>query len=282
MNDIRRGALAIWMITALIGPALLSGCGSSYSDEPLLTIDSPEMQQRQSQANGDSETDPAAESPEPSNDVSDSSDAGPGKLDGDVTAGESPAAPATTDDARPTDDTREQSGDDPPADVQPETFPGDPRPPGTSKPREVKLLVPDKKFRAEGPDGALRVSYDDLDLLKVLNMDPVSLDADKKMPKWLKDLDGKRIRLRGFMFPPFMNTGISVFVLARDTQICCFGRNPKPYDVIRVVMREGVTTDYIELRPFDVVGKFHIEMLSYDDEKVDGVYYIDDAVIIQR
>jgi len=150
----------------------------------------------------------------------------------------------------------------------------------SSEPREVKLLVPENSFQVEGPEKALRVSYDDLDLLKVLNMDPVSLDATKSFPKWLKDLDGKRIRLRGFMYPPYAHTDLGAFVLARDNEICCFGRNPKPYDVIQIVMRKDKKVDYIQNRPFDVVGTFHIDLLSYDDKKVDGLYLIDDAIVI--
>ena len=41
--------------------------------------------------------------------------------------------------------------------------------------REIKLLVEKPDFRQE--KGAARVSYDDLDLLKVLNMEPVPTDA---------------------------------------------------------------------------------------------------------
>lgn len=162
--------------------------------------------------------------------------------------------------------------------VQPGELAVDNRP---TEPREIELLVPEKSFRAEGPDAALRVSYDDLDLLKVLNMDPVPVDAVDHFPKWLKALDGKRIRIRGFMFPPFQETGIPAFVLARDNQICCFGRDPKRYDVIDVVMREGVTTDYIQNRPFDVVGVLHIAPESSGGELYQ-LYVIDDAIVIDN
>ena len=60
-----------------------------------------------------------------------------------------------------------------------------------------------RTFSVEGPDHAIRVSFDDFDLLKVMNLDPVPLDAVGKLPKWLKALDGKRVRVRGFMYPPF-------------------------------------------------------------------------------
>lgn len=153
----------------------------------------------------------------------------------------------------------------------------------TDGPRKVELLVKDRKFKPEGRDGSLRVSYDDIDLLKVLNMEPVTLDAVKKMPDWLRNLNGKPIRIRGFMYPPFQETGISAFVLARDNQICCFGRNPKIYDLVKVTLKSGTTTDYIQNRPFDVVGKFRIEMDALEDDgTIFGLYYIDDAVVIEK
>ena len=148
-------------------------------------------------------------------------------------------------------------------------------------PREVKLLVPQKTFKAEGPDDALRVSYDDFDLLKVLNMDPVPVDAPKAFPKWLKELEGKRVRVRGFMYPPFEETGLKAFVLARDNQICCFGRNPKVYDLVEISMRRGETANYIQNRPFDVVGVFHIDPIA-DEGELFGLYRIDDAVVIDK
>jgi hypothetical protein len=151
-----------------------------------------------------------------------------------------------------------------------------------SEPRETKLLIPEKKFQQEGD--ALRVSYDDLDLLKVLNMEPVVPDAPDKFPQWLKDLEGKRIRLRGYMRPGELSEDLPFFVLARDTQACCFGPNTKAYDIIPVLMREGVTTDYIHLRPFDITGVFHISVeKDLDDEnKVEFLYLIDDALLITK
>ena len=145
-------------------------------------------------------------------------------------------------------------------------------------PREIKLLIKEKTFKVEGPEKAIRVSYDDFDLLKVLNMDPVPDDAPKHMPDWLKQLDGKRIRVRGFMYPTFQDP-VEVFVLARDNQICCFGRNPKIYDLVRVVLRDGVTSPYIQNRPFDVVGVFHIAS-KVEEPKL--LYTLDDAIVVDR
>jgi hypothetical protein len=275
MKDIRRTALSLGMFAVLTGMVTLPGCGNGYSKEPLLTIDSEEMQQRQREA----EADKTSETTETENGER------PVAEEEDVAETDQADTNASISDAEPLKTASAESVVPPRDDLQPAVFPGEVKDPqAQQEPREVKLLVPEKTFRAEGKaaDRALRVSFDDLDLLKVLNMDPVTIDATEKMPDWLKELEGKRIRLRGFMFPPYTATEIPAFVLARDNQICCFGRNPKPYDVIKIVMREGVTTDYIEGRPFDVTGVFHIELLSYDDEKVDGLYYLDDALVIER
>ena len=147
-----------------------------------------------------------------------------------------------------------------------------------AKPREIKLLIKERSFPVVGPDKALRVSYDDFDLLKVLNMDPVPPTAPARMPGWLKQLDGKRIRVRGFMYPTFQDP-VAVFVLARDNQICCFGRNPKIYDLVKVALRKGVTSPYIQNRPFDVVGRFHIANTIQDGRLL---YSIDDAIVVDR
>ncbi len=65
-----------------------------------------------------------------------------------------------------------------------------------------RLLVPERVFRADGRPRALRVNYDDLDLLRVLNMgDPLPENVVEQFPSWLRELEGKTIRLRGFMYP---------------------------------------------------------------------------------
>ncbi|WP_010583035.1 hypothetical protein [Schlesneria paludicola] len=152
-----------------------------------------------------------------------------------------------------------------------------------AEPRRVEVLVKEKSFRTDQKLSGLRVSFDDLDLLKVLNMEPVMANATELMPAWLKGLDGKRICIRGFMYPTYDTEGIEQFVLARDNQICCFGRDPKIYDLIQVDMKSGKTTNYIPAtRSFDVVGTFHVDMKADEDGKPYGLYVIDNAAVIDR
>lgn len=148
-------------------------------------------------------------------------------------------------------------------------------------PREMKLLIAENSFREEGPDGAIRVSFDDLDLLKILNMSPVPIDAADHFPKWLSDLHGKKVRVRCFMYPVMRDDNIKRFGVARDNDICCFVKEPKIYDTARVRMKDGVTASYIQNLPFDVVGTFHISPKS-EFGKLYELWRIDDAVIIKK
>jgi hypothetical protein len=154
--------------------------------------------------------------------------------------------------------------------------------PNAVTPRTAELLIPEKTFQRDAASKALRVSFDDLDLLKVLNLEPVTENGVALMPAWLKGLNGQRVRLRGFMYPTFEAEGIERFVLARDNQICCFGRDPKVYDLVQVDMRNGKSTDYIPAtRAFDVIGRFKIDVES-EDGKPYGLYHIEDAEIVDR
>jgi len=150
---------------------------------------------------------------------------------------------------------------------------------GTTEPRAIQLLIPEKRFRRERPSTSLRVSYDDIDLLKVLNMEPVPPNAPEYFPQWLKELDGKTIRIRGFMYPTFVATELTEFTLARDNGICCFVRQPKIYDIIGIVMADGETTDYIANRPFDVEGIFRIDPQA-DDKDLSRLYRIEQARVL--
>ena len=147
--------------------------------------------------------------------------------------------------------------------------------------RKMQLLIPEKTFKVEGPEGAIRVSFDDVDLLKVLNVDPVPVDIEKDLPSWLSGLHGKTVRIRGWMFPPPIDKELPAFLFVRDNEICCFGRKPLVYDKFGVRMRPGGTTDYISGRPFDVVGRMVVKS-RIEDGELFWLYLIEDAVVISK
>ena len=148
--------------------------------------------------------------------------------------------------------------------------------------RKVKLLIPDKTFDLVSPNDSLRVGFDDLDLLKVLNMEPVTPNAPELFPDWLKELDGKQVRIRGYMRPAFQEEGITHFLLVRDTEICCFRKQPKVYDMIPVFLKSGVSTRYMNLLPFDVVGTFQIKPWVTKKGELKELYIMKDAMIMRK
>jgi len=263
-----KGSAAWWMgitLVCAISGGLLNGCGRGDGSQSLVTIDAEDFQEPTEDAKEPTKLEPVNAALTTQETADSSTDPVTEK-----TAKETPGAEETP---KVVADSEPKPIDPQDADVVAED----------KKLREVKVLIPDRKLQPEGPNKAIRITYDDINLLKVLNMDPVTVDAKQLMPSWLRDLEGKRIRLRGFMYPSFQETGLSNFVIVRDIQECCFGPNPKPYDLIPVLMRKGATTDYLQSRPFDVEGVFHIKLVQFEgDEKVSEVYWIDDALVIQR
>ncbi len=161
------------------------------------------------------------------------------------------------------------------------TTPAEPEKPAEAVPQTeepVKVLIPEKEFAVVGPDNALRVLFDDIDLEKVLEIKTITKDAPKHFPGWLKEMDGKRVRMRGYMLPPYEATELRAFVLCRDTSSCCFGPNPKVSYLIDTTMRKGVTVDYIEKQLLEVDGVFHIGMSVSPGE----LFTIDDAVVVKK
>lgn len=147
---------------------------------------------------------------------------------------------------------------------------------------EVDPAQPPRTFAVEGPDGALRINFGDLDLQKLLNMNTIGPDCVEKMPPWLKGLVGKRVRIRGFMKPGNLTEGIPQFVFVRSTDLCCFEPKGRVDHLVATTLKPGVTTDYIAFKPFDVVGTFRIDLIQLDDGLIILLYHIDDAVIIRN
>jgi hypothetical protein len=77
------------------------------------------------------------------------------------------------------------------------------------------------------------------------------------LTKEIEELDGTKVRIRGFMLFGAQNRGIKQFVLVRDNQECCFGPGAALYDCIFVEMPPGKTLECTRL-PVAVEGTFNI------------------------
>jgi hypothetical protein len=90
----------------------------------------------------------------------------------------------------------------------------------------------------------------------------------------VKELDGKWIKIRGYILPSFQDTGIKQFVLMRDNMECCFGKGAALHDCILVEMLDDATTTFT-VRPVTVIGKFTIKEVVDAEGKQLAIYRLD-------
>lgn len=123
---------------------------------------------------------------------------------------------------------------------------------------------------AEEAGKVKEVTFDDI-ALELKKGDPYSpaLLTDK-----VKNLDGKPIRIRGFILPSFQQTGIKQFILVRDNMECCFGPGALLHDCIVVEMKGSATATFT-VRPVSVEGRFSIDELKGPDGTFLAIYHLD-------
>ncbi len=139
----------------------------------------------------------------------------------------------------------------------------------------ASVVKPPPLLTVVGPEDAVQISFNDLDLTTLVRDVTSEDEAAKLLPEWLQKLHGRRVRIRGFMLPAFTETDLSSFALSHHGGMT-FGPNPRVSSLCNVTLREGVTTDYISDRPFDVAGVFHL-----GENVLPGQFYrLDDAIII--
>jgi hypothetical protein len=83
----------------------------------------------------------------------------------------------------------------------------------------------------EVPSGYLRITYD------AFRPTIEEMEQNQFPPATAKELDGQKVFLKGYMFPT-SNHDLKEFTLCRDSGECCFGGQPKPWDMVRVVMKD--------------------------------------------
>jgi hypothetical protein len=125
---------------------------------------------------------------------------------------------------------------------------------------------------AESKSGAALkdVTFDDVKL-ELKKGDPY--DSSLLTPK-VKGLDGKTIRIRGYILPGFQQNGIKQFVLVRDNMQCCFGPGALLHDCILVELIAPATTSFT-VRPVSVEGTFSVREVKDPDGKHLAIYHLD-------
>lgn len=92
----------------------------------------------------------------------------------------------------------------------------------------------------EVPEGYQRVNFS----ADISRKGFVVEDNQMRVHPEIAELEGKRLFIKGYMYPVGQTTGLSAFLLCRDNGDCCFGGQPKLTDMIMVKLREGLTTNH--------------------------------------
>jgi hypothetical protein len=116
---------------------------------------------------------------------------------------------------------------------------------------------------------------------KEITFDTVKLDLKKDQPykstmltDEIRKLDGKPIRIRGYILPSYQQSGIKQFVLVRDNLECCFGPGAALHDCIVVEMVGDATAEY-SIHPVAVEGVFTVREVKGPDGKQLAIYHLD-------
>lgn len=123
-------------------------------------------------------------------------------------------------------------------------------------------------YATEVPTGYERVSYTELQ--------PDPAQAGQQVPPSALDLDGKRIFIKGYVYPGREKDGIRQFLLVRDQGDCCFGGNPKVTDRIQVQLADPLRLKF-QSRLHKVGGTFHVapQSAAIDGAKGGVLYHLE-------
>jgi len=124
------------------------------------------------------------------------------------------------------------------------------------------------------PAGPKDVTFDDVKL----EMKKGDLYNPSLLTPKVKELEGKPIRIRGYILPSFKQDGITQFVLVRDNMECCFGPGALLHDCILVEMLGSATTSFT-VRPVSVEGTFSIVPVKDPDGNFVAIYHLDGKAV---
>ncbi|QDT54980.1 hypothetical protein Pan44_30210 [Caulifigura coniformis] len=86
-------------------------------------------------------------------------------------------------------------------------------------------------------------------------------------------MEGKKIFLKGFMYPTGQVFGLKSFLLVKDSDQCCFGGEPKLVDMLGVYMKGANLADFYSGR-VSVAGTFRINR-EYKGGKLEALFQLD-------
>lgn len=116
-------------------------------------------------------------------------------------------------------------------------------------------------YRTEIPEGFERVSFNyDISKPGVAMMQKPDGTTGVGLPESTRNLDGKKIFLKGFMYPEQRQAGLKSFLLVKDSGDCCFGGQPAIQDIVGVRFPEetDMAARYYNQKLVSVAGEFRV------------------------
>ena len=101
-------------------------------------------------------------------------------------------------------------------------------------------LIHSYSYATEVPPGFERVNF----TRDISNKGFVNLGGMQGIHPDVAGLVGKKVMVKGYMYPTKSNDGLTSFILCRDSGACCFGGQPKTTDMIQVQMAGNSTVRY--------------------------------------
>lgn len=103
---------------------------------------------------------------------------------------------------------------------------------------------------------------------------PLSYDA--QIPDKVKQIDGKKVAITGFMLPIDVDKGkVKRFLLLKSTMSCCFGVAPRINEVVYVESSNKQKIQSVMDTPITVFGKLSVGQQFREDLMLIGVYQLE-------
>ena len=118
---------------------------------------------------------------------------------------------------------------------------------------------------------------DEPDWRKLTNPEYIaSLSYNTEIPDEVKQIDGKKVAITGFMLPIDVDKGkVKRFLLLKSTLSCCFGVAPRINEVIYVESSQKQKIQSVMDMPITVFGKLSVGQQFREDLMLVGVYQLE-------
>lgn len=137
-------------------------------------------------------------------------------------------------------------------------------PPGKSETVAPPRTKPD-------PNATVPISFEDLDLFEA--MGPGEKFEDWMLTQRVRDLDGRKVRITGFMFGGgFQLHDMKTFILLREKE-CPYGSDGQAYHAIEVELEGKLRTSYTTA-PVTLEGKLSVRPFNGPDGKTWSLYHL--------